>query len=321
MATIGNTFGAMEIGSIITVFLFGIVTLQTHMYFERFSQDRIPFKILVVGIWLLELGNTMAVVYEVYRVTIIYYGNPGGATRHPALGMVVIFGTYIATIIQIFNCYRLYSIIPKPYNIVGLFAGVLAFGRAIVVTYAGVLEIKATSYAANIKEMHDWIMALLAMGAVIDIIIAVSMVYFLLTKREKDLVKTTTLIDKLIAFALRTGLITSINAVAVIIVFGTMPNNLIFFAVYSSLSKLYTNSLLSGFNARVSLRDTLNKSISGGLPHRTDGPSSRYPQENTYNKNVISIQMKTTTEFRSDDASFDPADLSHLEADRDSFKR
>lgn len=47
MATIGNTFGAMEIGSIITVFLFGIITLQTHMYFERFSQDRIHFKILV----------------------------------------------------------------------------------------------------------------------------------------------------------------------------------------------------------------------------------------------------------------------------------
>lgn len=90
----------------------------------------------------------------------------------------------------------------------GLFAGFIAFGRAIVVTYAGVLEIKATSYEQNIKEMFDWIMALLAMGAVIDIIIAVSMVYFLLTKREKDLVKTTTLIDKLIAFALRTGLIT-----------------------------------------------------------------------------------------------------------------
>ena len=164
--------------------------------------------------------------YEVYRVTIIYYGNPGGATRHPALGVVVILGTYIATIIQVsfaslswsyrsvhplfqsFSCYRLYSIIPKPYNIIGLFAGILAFGRAIVVTYAGVLEIKATSYADNIAEMHDWIMALLAMGAVIDVIIAVSMVYFLLTKRERDLVRTTTLIDKLIAFTLRTGLLT-----------------------------------------------------------------------------------------------------------------
>lgn len=50
---------------------------------------------------LLELGNTIAVVYEVYRVTIIYYGNPGGATRHPALGIIVILGTYIATIIQV----------------------------------------------------------------------------------------------------------------------------------------------------------------------------------------------------------------------------
>ena len=31
--------------------------------------------------------------------------------------------------------------------------------------------------------------------------------------------------------------------------------------------------------------------------------------------------MKTTTEFRTDDASFDPTDLAHLETDGDSFKR
>ena len=57
MATIGNTFGAMEIGSIITVFLFGIVTLQTHMYFERFSKDRLPFKILVRVFFCVELSR------------------------------------------------------------------------------------------------------------------------------------------------------------------------------------------------------------------------------------------------------------------------
>ena len=47
MATMQNTFGALEIGVTASVFLFGFVTLQTHMYFQRFPEDRRVFKALV----------------------------------------------------------------------------------------------------------------------------------------------------------------------------------------------------------------------------------------------------------------------------------
>lgn len=45
--TIANTFGALEIGSWFAVFLFGIVTLQGYIYFERYPDDRLLFKALV----------------------------------------------------------------------------------------------------------------------------------------------------------------------------------------------------------------------------------------------------------------------------------
>ncbi len=47
MATMQNTFGALEVGVTASVFLFGFVTLQTHMYFQRFPDDRRAFKVLV----------------------------------------------------------------------------------------------------------------------------------------------------------------------------------------------------------------------------------------------------------------------------------
>ncbi len=47
MTTVANTFGALEIGGAVSVFLFGVVTLQTHIYFQRFPEDRLYFKVLV----------------------------------------------------------------------------------------------------------------------------------------------------------------------------------------------------------------------------------------------------------------------------------
>lgn len=64
---------------------------------------------------LLELGHTIAVTYEVYRVTIIFYGVPAAAARHPALGAVVLLGTYIATIIQVSSSLTCFALISPPH--------------------------------------------------------------------------------------------------------------------------------------------------------------------------------------------------------------
>jgi hypothetical protein len=42
-----NTFGTLEIGSSLAVFLFGILTLQTCLCFTRFGKDRVQIQALV----------------------------------------------------------------------------------------------------------------------------------------------------------------------------------------------------------------------------------------------------------------------------------
>ena len=80
--------------------------------------------------------------------------------------------------------------------------------RCGLVIYTGSVAIAATSYVAFVAKMHSWVLVLLALAAAIDTVIAVAMVGFLLTARERTPARTTRLVDRLIAFTLRTGLLT-----------------------------------------------------------------------------------------------------------------
>jgi hypothetical protein len=49
--TLQNTFGILEVGTMVAVFLFGIITVQTEYYFREFREDHIWLKALVAFMW------------------------------------------------------------------------------------------------------------------------------------------------------------------------------------------------------------------------------------------------------------------------------
>ena len=176
---------------------------------------------------LLEFGHTITITYELYRTTIILWDTPNvQLLPHPSLGAVIILGAYIATHTQVRHprcasdeiictdttrpgilllfCYRLYTVLPSPLQLVGPITAPSSGARCVLVMYAGVVGFTASSYAFAV-HMHSWVTALLALGAGIGVVIATAMIYFLLTKREHSVVRTSRLIDRLIAFTLRTG--------------------------------------------------------------------------------------------------------------------
>jgi hypothetical protein len=51
--TVQNTLGAVQLGTTLAVFLFGVVTLQYHHYLQLYEDDRRVFKLLVSGFKLL----------------------------------------------------------------------------------------------------------------------------------------------------------------------------------------------------------------------------------------------------------------------------
>ncbi|KAJ3517341.1 hypothetical protein NLJ89_g571 [Agrocybe chaxingu] len=323
---LGDTIGAVEIGSLFAVFLFGILTLQTHFYYLTYPNDRWTHKLLVATIWVLEVGHTAGVSYEVYRVTITLYGRPQLLVRFQGFAAVTVVGGLITYLTQLFFSRRVFKLLPRPYNLIGILCMVAASVRMLGSFYLTVQGLRSPSIVAYRRDWKWLVSAMLGGGAGIDVIIAVSMLYFLLSKRGSTLERASRVIDQLIAYTLRTGLLTSLSAIAMLVAFQTRPESLIWLALYTFLAKLYSNSLLSALNARHSMREEMSGSISVEqftLPRsqRARDTTARSQNEFVMPSPMISIEMKTATDITTDDRDLSLQDKRPLDMPHDNPPR
>ncbi|KAF5365649.1 hypothetical protein D9758_003160 [Tetrapyrgos nigripes] len=132
----------------------------------------------------------------------------------------------------------------------------------------------------------------LACAAVADLLIAASLSFYL--HRSRTGIRTTdSIINKLLLYAINTGLLTSIFALTDMICFLTMPNNLIHIAFNLMIGKLYTNSLLASLNVRDSLREELYDNGKAGYTMSTF--EARVPSRPTGASNLNSTKTDTST--------------------------
>jgi len=86
---------------------------------------------------------------------------------------------------QIYFSLRLYRLLPKPYNYIGLFCVFLSAFRFVgsaVLTWAAFSEKTFVEYS----NKWTWLSTLLlGIGAFVDQVVAGSMIYYLLSKRNK----------------------------------------------------------------------------------------------------------------------------------------
>ncbi|TEB19313.1 hypothetical protein FA13DRAFT_1821105 [Coprinellus micaceus] len=254
--TIHNTFGALQIGSLFAIFLFGVITLQAETYYRTYKEDKWWIKVLVGSVLLLELGHTICISYEVYFGTITHYGSPNITVRMPILGLSTSFGAAITLLVQSFFPYHLWKVLPHPYRHTALLCFFLAIFRFAGSIYQSVKAITASTVSQWREENAAVASTILATGAVLDCIIAGVVVWYLVKKKDGMRVGRR-MVDRLVHFAIRSGALTSLAAIAVLVTYLLFPHTLIWAGVYAFLAKLYTNSLLSALNERESLRNTM----------------------------------------------------------------
>ncbi|KAJ2924113.1 hypothetical protein H1R20_g12986, partial [Candolleomyces eurysporus] len=292
-ATLGNTLGAMQIGATLAMFLFGILTLQVETYFQLFRDDHRGLKLLVALVWALELAHTICSAAESYRGTITFYGNIAGYQRHPLMGVATVLGSLITLIVQCFFALRVWKALPNPFRYIGAACGVAAFLRSIAGIFLGTRFMVAKSLTEYRLQWGWLIRTLLGSGAAIDVIIAVSMLYFLLSKRKSGFAATTRLVDRLLAYTVRTGLFTSVTAILVLVTFVAIPQAYIWGGIYVILAKLYSNSLLSALNERRRLRIIVSEG-SSDMDSRAARKITTGGRTGALSNTAISIEMKTS---------------------------
>jgi len=244
-----DTLGALLAGTFIAIFLFGLATVQVYLYYDRCHKDSRLLKTLVAFVWCCELAHTICVADSIYVATITLYGQPEKLVRLPiALNLTVAFGGPVTACVQAFYTDRIRRFVGNLYVPVLLWT--LSFLR-LVGSYVLVVVSFHVPSVTEYEAVWGWMFTLLfTMGAFIDLAIASFLGYSLHRQRKKVFKTTVKVLDRLIWWTVQTGLVTSIVAVAVVICFQTMKNNLIWITLYTCLGKVYCNSLMVMLNAR-----------------------------------------------------------------------
>ncbi|KII93985.1 hypothetical protein PLICRDRAFT_411716 [Plicaturopsis crispa FD-325 SS-3] len=247
------TIGALEIGTVISLSLFGACTVQAYVYYRNFPDDNRVVKALVASIWTLELVHTILVTHALYIITVKNYGHPEILLTPPkSLFVSVFFSGFITPLCQAFFAQRVHAVSRKLW--IALICYAVLFVRFLAIMSLSGLGVNTPNIA--LFETHNrWlILVVLITGAVADVLIAGSLCFFLLKKRSSLFAHTARTIDRLIALTLETSLLTCLTTLAMLILFLTMTN-FVWLGIFVVTSRIFSNCFLASLNARVDLRE------------------------------------------------------------------
>ncbi|KAL0948357.1 hypothetical protein HGRIS_010940 [Hohenbuehelia grisea] len=244
--------GAIEIGILCSVILYGMATLQTILYHIRFKRkDSRPLRTIIGIIWFAGLGHSVFACWTLYTVTIRDYNQSFEELSFPStIIAAVLFGSLIQPLVQAVYAARVYQF-SKRWFIPAVCWCISAniFGSTALLSYKALVSPPLTEFE---KEWTWLIAATLTATAIVDVLISASMCYHLHRHRGLSYQRSSLVLNKLIIWTMQTGLITSlsITAIASTVTFILIKHRFIWLAIFMVLTGLYSNALLALLNGR-----------------------------------------------------------------------
>jgi len=246
-----STFGAAYIGAMVTLMLYGLTSLQSYLYFFYYPKDDRTIKFTVALVWLLDTLHVALVCYTMYYYLVTNYANPL-ALLHGiwSLDLSVLINTFVACIVQAFFTQRVYQLTPQPwkYPVTFIVAATVvvhfALGIDTVVKFFQIGEFSRLS-----EVTYDVALPFAIFSVLSDIAVAAALCILLQNSRT-EYHSTNSILYRLIIFAINRCILTSVVAIAELIVFVRHPQSLWFLAMDFVIGKLYANSLLATLNTR-----------------------------------------------------------------------
>lgn len=285
--------GPTLIGVLFNVLLFGCMVTQCYIYFITFKTDNPRIRVLV---WFLLFMDTLNSAFEcvvVYGYTITNFGDFVAASNgnwRAGTGPVLI--GVIAGTVQGFFAWRVYRLTHMRWF----------FGFICCLIFLQFLGATGTGIAGSIitpfVEWNRWqvkvpIVVWLVLAATVDCLITGTLTFYLRRNRT-GFVATDHIITRLIKITVQTGMLTAVWAVMDLILYLSVPSpvHLIF---NLPLPKLYSNSLLSTLNARMS---TSGESSRSGHVINTD---TAWKDRHETNAVVSGIHVTTVATIHHDE--------------------
>jgi len=248
-------FGPLLIGVCVNCILYGILILQTVIYYSSYKKDPKWIRYFVLYLVIVETINIGCNIATIYEPLVLRYGTPEALMFFPIMITATpTTNAAISTPVQMFTAWRIMVITRKklPAFIICAFS-ITSFAFAIYTAAVITIVRLFSKKDATIKPATVWFIA----GACADLLITGTL-YFSLSRRKTGFKSTDQIINRIIRLTLQTGLLTLLLAITETVTFIASPRTTSNFAIDFPLSKLYTNALLSTLNARLSWRKLAN---------------------------------------------------------------
>ncbi|KAJ7200001.1 hypothetical protein GGX14DRAFT_467189 [Mycena pura] len=239
---IAQQTGPVIIGYLLHWGLFGALTIQLYLYYEAFPLDRLPIKVLVYTVYIIEFVQTMLMTYDAFGT----FGYGFGANISVVTNVhfdwlcIPIMGGTIGFLVQSFYAHRIYvfsesKVIPTFIvfvSLVSVIAGFLSGAVSHRTSELSHLRLRSNHTAAAVWN---------AGTALCDIIIAGCLTYHL-SKHDTQYRRTHLLILKLIRLTIVTGSLTALVAITNLVLF-LIPGEIYFTSAGAVQTKLYANAM------------------------------------------------------------------------------
>ncbi|KAJ7104332.1 hypothetical protein B0H15DRAFT_20990 [Mycena belliarum] len=240
---------AVLVGSLMNFFFFGALLIQVYVYAQCFHQDPCVVKCIVYFILLTEVSAVCVNGWDAYQWFAVSFGdvtallNPRNSPFYAG-----VVGGLNGLIVQFFFCYRIVVIRRSAWPMAALIAlfslTQCATGMASGI-YAYVYPIEEWSTGALIV-FPTW----LAGSALVEILIAATMTYLLISATGSVQPSTRDLIKALVGLIIETNIFTAAVAIAALALFLGRPKSNYFVGPTWNLSGIYANTLLTILNNR-----------------------------------------------------------------------
>ncbi|KAI5116474.1 hypothetical protein M0805_008883 [Coniferiporia weirii] len=242
--------------------LWGAGTVQMYYYYTKYTKDATWLKLHVFGVWAVDTAHQALIIQANYIYLVKEYANVAYlAHLENSLLNSIILTAFICAQVQVIFLMRIWRLSKRNYYMTGTVA-VLVTGQFLsTCVYYG----KAYHFTefVELETIFTITRTINVLTALADTSVAAALVYLLQTSRT-GFKSSDTMISRLIAFTVNTGLITSMCAIMSLITGVVFPATFIYILFYLSISRLYVNSLFATLNSRDSIRTGVHNDSESG---------------------------------------------------------
>ncbi|KAJ7876721.1 hypothetical protein B0H14DRAFT_2713795 [Mycena olivaceomarginata] len=251
---VDDTLGAALIGFAFSCVVFGVNTNQCVTYYQRYPEDRIAYKVIVLLIWILELVDQAFIGHGIYFYTITNYSQPLVLLTKPVASTLILqltVGAVIGTIVRLCFAMRVWRFSQRNVPVTAAVVALTLSELGLAIAYT--IKCFQDPFFVTLPNLKVLASLSLGAGVLTDIFTACALCWFLRKFRTGHR-RSDTLVNTLTIYAINTGAFTASISLCTLVFYDLRPRDLRFMAFYFILSKLYAISFLCTLNTRKIIR-------------------------------------------------------------------